>query len=461
MSLPTRPSATARLLFAAPFLVTVVAATLMQQVRPARAAAVNVVRDAEIEGLLKDYARPIFKAAGLSRRGLQVVLVDDPHFNAFVDGRRIFVDTGTIMEAETPNEVIGVIAHECGHIADGHQQRLREQIARAQTLSVVGGLLGMGAVAGGAVAHSRGAASAGMGMAVSSGSIAGRYLLSYRRSEEMNADQAAVRFLNATHQSVAGMLKTFERFSRQNALAGVNTSPYELSHPLPQERIDLLSRLAHKSPYFDRKDPPQLQERHDLARAKIAAYSGGSAKVAQIFRDRPRSLAARYGLAIGAHLAGDTRSGLSRLEGLIRERPSNPYFREMDGEMLLTEGQAAKAADAFGRALSLHPDEPGLIRARLGFALLQTGRKADLSRAISYLKSGVEEEPDNFTAYRVLSQAYGRAGELGEAQLALAQGYFRAGNRRQAQVFAVRAQQSLQKGTPAWLRADDILQAAK
>ena len=427
----------------------------------ARAASVSVVRDAEIEGLLKDYARPIFKAAGLSRRGIEIVLVNDRHFNAFVDGHRIFIDSGTIMDADTPNEVIGVIAHECGHIADGHQQRLREQIARAQALSVVGGLLGVGAVAGGAVTHSRGAATAGMGMMVGTGSVANRYLLSYRRSEEMNADQAAVRFLDATHQSAGGMLKTFERFSRQSALAGVDSSPYELTHPLPQERIDLLKRLARKSPYFDRKDPPALQERHDLARAKIAAYMDGSAKVAEVFRDDRSSLAARYGMAIGAHLAGDTRKGLSGMEELIRQRPSNPYFREMRGEMLLTLGQADAAAEAFSRALGLHPEDPGLIRARLGFALLQAGSRKDVSRAVSYLKSGIEEEPDNFTAYRELSQAYGRAGDIGKAQLTLAEGYFRAGDKRQAQIFAVRAQQHLQKGTPAWMRADDILHAGK
>lgn len=424
---------------------------------PAAAATVSVVRDAEIEGLLKDYARPIFRAAGLSDRGIEVVLIDDQAFNAFVDGHRIFIDTGTIMKAKTPNAVIGVIAHECGHIADGHQQRLREQMARAETLAVVGGLLGVGAVAGGIASHSHGAAMAGAGMAMGTGSIAGRYLLSYRRSEEINADQAAVRFLNATHQSARGMLDTFERFSRQNALAGVNVNPYELTHPLPKERIEMLEDLARKSPYFDRKDPPELQFRHDMARAKIAAYDGGAAKVAQIFRDDRRSFAARYGFAIAAHLAGDSRKGLKEMEALIKERPNNPYLHEMRGDMLLTIGQADAAAKAYSRALSLHPDEAGLIRARRGFALLSTGKQADLKQAVSDLKAGISEEPDNYSAYRELSRAYGRLGEVGNAELVMAEGYFRAGNKRQAQIFAARAQQRLQKGTPGWLRASDIL----
>src|SRR5262245_43942427 len=70
-----------------------------------------IVRDAEIEALVRDYARPIFKAAGISKSGIDIVLVNDPSFNAFVAGRRMFINTGTLMQAETPNEVIGVIAH--------------------------------------------------------------------------------------------------------------------------------------------------------------------------------------------------------------------------------------------------------------------------------------------------------------------------------------------------------------
>ena len=111
---------------------------------------IPVVRDAEIEALVRDYARPIFNAAGLSKSGINIVLVNDQSFNAFVAGRRMFINTGALLKSETPNEIIGVIAHEAGHIAGGHQERLREQLARAQTMAIVATVLGIGAtVAGG------------------------------------------------------------------------------------------------------------------------------------------------------------------------------------------------------------------------------------------------------------------------------------------------------------------------
>ena len=132
---------------------------------PARAQTIGIVRDAEIEALLTDYAGPIFGAAGLTRQNIEIVLVNNRSFNAFVDGRRIFINIGALLTAETPGEIIGVIAHEAGHIAGGHQQRLREQIARAQIFGVVGSLLGVGAIAAGSLSGSQGASSAGRGMA--------------------------------------------------------------------------------------------------------------------------------------------------------------------------------------------------------------------------------------------------------------------------------------------------------
>ena len=82
-----------------------------------------IVRDAEIEALVRDYAKPVLAAAGLGRSNIEIVLVNDRSFNAFVAGRRIFINTGTLMTAESPNEVIGVLAHEAGHIAGGRPRR--------------------------------------------------------------------------------------------------------------------------------------------------------------------------------------------------------------------------------------------------------------------------------------------------------------------------------------------------
>ena len=197
---------------------------------------VPVVRDAEIEALVRDYARPIFKTAGLSKSGIDIILVNDPRFNAFVAGRRMFINTGALLQAGTPNEIIGVIAHEAGHIAGGHQDRLREQIARAQTMAVISSLLGVGAMVAGAATDTGGLASAGAGIMAGGNEVARRGLLGYQRSEEATADQSAIKYLEATGQSGRGMLVTFERFQSALSLSGAKVDPYQVSHPMPRDR---------------------------------------------------------------------------------------------------------------------------------------------------------------------------------------------------------------------------------
>lgn len=418
---------------------------------------VAIVRDAEIESLLKEYASPIFRAAGLQSKGIDIVLVNDNRFNAFVSGRRVFINTGALVQAGSPNEIIGVIAHEAGHLAGNHQDRLRQQLDASKTLAIVGLLLGAGAIIAGSTSNSNGGSSAGGAIIASAPSIANRTLLSYKRGEEINADSAALKYLNKTKQSANGMLKTFDRFSQQLALAGVRPNPYRLSHPLPRERISLLEKGARKSRYFDKKDSSSLQARHDMARAKIAAFAGGRQAVSRLFKNAPKSAPAIYGLAIALDNSGQSKKALSLLNSLIKKQPKNPYLYELRGEIELKLRKADSAVKSFAKAVKLDRSKSGLIKARLGFAYVATGKKANAKKAISSLKAGLQNNPNNFNAYRTLSSAYALTGDIGEAELAMAEGHFRAGNSRDSKVFAGRAVQKLVKGKPSWQRAKDIL----
>jgi predicted Zn-dependent protease len=416
-----------------------------------------IVRDAEIEALVRDYARPIFKAAGLSKSGIDIILINDPRFNAFVAGRRMFINTGALVQAETPNEIIGVIAHEAGHLAGGHQQRLREQLARAQTMAIVAGLLGIGAVAAGAATNTGELAKAGIGMAAGGGELARRGLLGYQRTEEITADRSAINYLEATGQSAKGMLSTFQRFQSALSLSGARVDPYQVSHPMPRERIANLEELAHASKYFDHVDPPALQARHDMMRAKIAVYTDGQAGAARLFRKNPKSIGAQYGDAMATLLYGNPRSALTKIDALIKMQPKNPYFQELRGDALMRANKPADAADAYAKAINLDPVGSGILRIERGQALLAVGKPESLKKAVSEINDGLERDRENATGYRYLAQAYGQMGNIAEAELATAEGHYYAGQYQDAQIFASRAQLKFKRGEPGWVRAQDII----
>src|SRR5215813_15491951 len=280
-----------------------------------------VVRDAEIEQLLREYTQPILHTAGLAKQNVQVIIINDRSFNAFVaDGRRIFVNGGALMEAETPNQIIGVLAHESGHIAGGHLSRMREAIASATTQSIIAMLLGAGALvaagrSGADLGQAGAAAIAGPTMAIQN------MMIGYMRAQEEQADRAAVKFLTATGQSPKGMSDTFKRLADQSLYQTHNASPYMQSHPLPSERVAALEGMARQSPYWDKKDSPALQARHDLARAKLYGFVERPDTVARRYPASDTSLPARYARAIASYRYGDPRGAIAQIDALIQAQP--------------------------------------------------------------------------------------------------------------------------------------------
>jgi predicted Zn-dependent protease len=416
---------------------------------------VAIVRDAEIEKLMQDYARPILAAAGI-KGATEVVLINDNSFNAFVDGRRIFINTGAIMLAETPNEIIGVIAHETGHLAGGHQERLRQKLESASKLATIAAVAGIGAAVAGAASGNGELAQAGSGIAGGTAEFARRSVLAYQRSEEITADRSAVTYLNKTGNSVNGMLKTFQRFQTALALSGNRVDPYQISHPLPRERIANLETLASQSTFIDRKDPAPLQQRHDMARAKIAAYAGGAAAVKRLFRGDPKNIGARYGEALVTYLRGSQKDALKKFDVLAKEQPSNGYFQEIRGEILLKSNKPADAAKAYRTALKLDVSKNSTIQVGLGQALLLSG---DAKGAIRELSEAMRRDRSNALGYEYLARAYSQLGQTSDAELATAEMHFYNGNKNDAKIFAGRAQKGLKKGSPAWIRASDILKS--
>src|ERR1700757_910627 len=299
-----------------------------------------VLRDTEAEQLLRDYTRPVLRAAGLEKQNIQVVIINDSSFNAFVaDGHRIFVNYGAMLQSETPNQIIGVLAHETGHLAGGHLAKLREQLAQAQTQMIIAMLLGAGAVVAGARAGPQ--------------EMIRRSLLSYQRQQEENADRAGVKFLTMTAQSPKGMYETFKRFTDESLFAARGADPYLQSHPMPAERVAALEGIARASPYWDKKDDAALQLRHDMIRAKISAFMERQDTVYRRYPLSNSTLPARYARAITTYLHGDLNNALAQIDGLIQAQPGNPYFYELRGQALLEGAKPNDAIAPLHKALAL------------------------------------------------------------------------------------------------------------
>jgi predicted Zn-dependent protease len=433
---------------------------LMPSFAPAQARGLSLIRDSEIEALLNDYARPIFKAAGLGSGRIAMRIVRNDAFNAFViDGRNVFVHTGMLMQSKTPNEVIGIVAHEAGHIAGGHMAALRHRIKKDQTRALLLQILAVGLMGAGAASGSRDVAGAGTGLLYGGNEIVMRSILAERRSQESAADQAGLAYLKATKQSGRGMLETFERFAQQEYISDTYKDPFVRSHPVATDRLNQLRQKAQRSTYYNTVDSAELQLRHDLMRAKLSGYLENPATVFNRYPRTDTSLPARYARGIARYFQGGhggLQAALSEIDYLIKARPQYPYFREVKGDLLMRSGRSKEAIPHLRKAISLTRGGASLIRVQLATALQNSGSKGSINESVKLLRKSLIGDK-NPRAYRLLATAYYKKGDRPKADAMTAQAYFFEGNLKQAQIFAQRAHRALKAGSPEWIKNEDIL----
>ncbi|MGB6963243.1 MAG: M48 family metalloprotease [Xanthobacteraceae bacterium] len=452
---PVRPaSRVVAVVTAAAFVLSAMPANVPVHAQTGASAGIPMIRDAETEQLMRDYTAPILKVAGLTNQNIQVVIIDDNAFNAFVmDAHRIFVNLGALKESNTTNQMIGVFAHETGHIVGGHLSRMRQELANAQTAMIVGMLLGAAAMVAG---HgNNGMGNAGAALFTAPQSLAMSSLLSYQRAQEESADRAGVRFLTMTGQSAKGMYDTFKKFADDSLFAAHGANPYAQNHPMPQERMDALATLVHNQ-YWDKKDPPELQFRHDMMRAKLYGFSERPNVVLAHYPLSDTSLPARYARAISTYRFGGLQSAVTQIDSLIAAMPNNPYFYELKGQALLEGGHPADAIAPLRHAVAIAPN-PALIQILLSQAMVATNDPKMAEEAIPLLRTALLKEPEAADAYTTLAMAYGRKNDLAEADLASAQAAFARGDNKTARELADRAKLRFPVGSPGWVRADDIV----
>jgi predicted Zn-dependent protease len=421
--------------------------------RPALAQ--TILRDAETESLLRDLSRPLVEAAGLRPGDVQIVMISDDSINAFVvGGQVVYIHSGLITRAANANEVQGVIAHELGHITGGHVIRSAEGIRAATGISLLSLLVGaMAMAAGGGEA---GAAIMSMGQRAA----IGRYL-AFSRTQESSADQAGASFLHRAGISGRGSLAFFERLQNLEFRYNIpQEDSYERTHPLNRERIAILEHAYQADPAWDRPTDPQLEERFQRVRAKLIGYVNAPQRVFQQYPESNTSIPARYARAYAWHRSHHPDRAIGEIDSLLRERPGDPFFLELRGQILLETGRPRDALESLRQAVAGAPDQP-LIGALLGHALISTEDPANFNEAKQVLRAAIGRDNTNPFAWYQLGIVYDREGDQARAALATAERYNLIGQPALALSNAEQAMMGIPVGTPDWLRAQDIAMVSR
>jgi predicted Zn-dependent protease len=416
------------------------------------ARALTIVRDAEIEEHVRAIADPILVAAGLVPEAVDLYLVKDDRLNAFVaGGQNLFLHTGLLVRAGTPEQLAGVIAHEAGHIAGGHLTRQLVARDRALGQMLIGAVLGLAAAAAGAPQ---------LGTAILAGgaTVAQSGVLAFSRGQEQAADQAAVGYLAELKLPPRGLIEFFEVLDTQDLRIAGEGSVWRRTHPLTRDRVAFLESQDAASPWRGRTLGPARAQAHERARGKLDGFLGDPARVLE--RWSADGVPGRIARAAALHRRGELDGALDLARGLVAERPKDAFLHELLGQILFENGRIEAAVPPYRAALALRPDA-ALIRLGLARALLELPGGGGTEEAAALAREVTRATPRDAGAFKTLGIAEGRLGRLGPASLALAEAAVLVGNRRDAELHLGRARQQIRADDPAWLRLQDLAREAE
>ena len=415
---------------------------------PTVAAAQSLIRDTEIEEILARDSAPILKAAGIDAKTVEIVLVGSKDLNAFAGPRVMGFHTGLILESDDPNELQGVIAHEVGHLAAGHS-------ARSGDMNKAGlkpFLLTMGL---GVLAAIAGAPDAAIGLASSASMFGTIGALGYSREQESRADQAGATLLDKAGLSGKGLADFFDNFRYQEVFDEARRFAYFRSHPISSDRIEALRRRVEVQPGYNKTDSAEAIAEHAIMKAKLDGFLNPQTAIAK-YSEKATDYPSRYARAIAYYQLKEPDKALKLIEVLLSEQPDNPYLWELKGQILFEFGRTDEAEAPQRKSVALKPGAP-LLRVNLGQTLIAMDDKAKIAEGVVELRKALTQEDDNAVAWRLLAEAYDKLSQDGLARLATAEYNYNIGDLRQARVFAMRAREKLNKGTPEWRRATDIV----
>jgi predicted Zn-dependent protease len=432
-------------------------AALALGAQPIAAQNASILRDAETEKLLQDMVNPLVAAAGMPKDSVDVVVVNDPSLNAFVaGGQRIYINSGLINAADNANQVQGVLAHELGHIVGGHSITFENGYNKATKISILSLLIGVAA----AVA---GAGDAAMGAMALGQQVAYRSLLSYSRGQEATADAAAVSYLSKAGISGRGSLEFFGKIQNLEFRYGYphdDDAAFASTHPMSSDRIATLREDYQRDPAWNKKTDPRLEQRFQRVKAKLYGYL---AKPADTLRHYPEYMTgepATYARVYAYHKDARVEDAVREADALLAMEPDDPYFLEIKGQVLLESGKPDEALAPLRRATELTGNDP-LIASTFGHALVATEDKSNLDEAEKVLRAAVGRDRENPFAWYELGMVYGARGDIPRARLASAEQQIMSGSPAEALRSANAAQAGLTKGSPDWIRAQDISMEAR
>lgn len=373
---------------------------------------ISLIRDAEIETVLTDMVKPIFKVAGLKEKSAKIFVINSDEINAFTIGNGyIFINSGLLLKFKNPMQVIAVLSHETAHIAAGHINRLMAGVLNRQRNA-------MGAVFAGLLAtiltRSEKAMAAVLGYLMTDEAL----FLRYSREQELAADSLGALYMEKLGYDPKYMIRVLQTFEDEHILnGGEHTKEYTKTHPNANSRITALQNRSHnltkKAGKSSKKKDKNLEEKYSRILRKLKAHL----KSENLSKDD-------YSRAIYLHRCGKVSEAIAIMEDLSRKNPRDIFYKEALAHLLYESGNLKRSIKIYEQIYK--KDLNPLIKKDYAEVLIEANH--DLKRAIRILESIEYDLYFDSEIFRLLAKAYGKKDKIGIAKFMLAREQLLKGN---------------------------------
>jgi len=408
----------------------------------------SIIKDAEIENLLNDYTRKLIEI-GFNNRTTDIYIISDPSINAFVvPNGNIYINVGLLYSADTPNEVISIIAHEMGHVINNHHITRSIELDNLSKKQSISQILGIGIGITGMINNSDTLSNLGSSISLGGSGIAVRDYLKYSRTQEYDADMMAIKLMDSAGQSSVGLISILEKINNQMQIDRTDINPLDMTHAFPVDRINLIREKVYSQKNSSVRDSKDLINRHNLMRAKIIGYMS----FPNIFDTN--SIYFKYQKSIKLYKNGKLDDALLILNDLNDDIESI-YFTELIAQIYFEKKQYNIALKYINKAIAKDENESqfSILKAMI---LLEMDGMENIEESINILNSHVSDSNQNAQIYWHLSQAYFKIENIGMADLNIAKYYTITNQNDRAINFAERAKKNLTVYSLEWIQADDI-----
>lgn len=412
----------------------------------------TLINDTETEHFLSELVAPLGTSADIGAGRLNVHIISDDDFNAFVrGGEDVYVYTGLLKQIKNPDALLAVIAHELGHTIGGHMAQLSARSDAEMKRTMLIQALGIGLMVAG------GNPSLGAGVLAGSSGIATQSMLAFSRDEERIADNLGIDLMIRAGQNPNGFITVFEQMDDLTGALENSINPNRINHPLTRERLkNAREYIAEHAPDYRAPDTTTRDARYELVRAKLVGYLDDAKNVLQKYPYSDKSDAALYARAIANMRGGNLDGARMGTQTLISRNPDNGYFYELLGDIEYQFGHYDDSVHAYEKSLALVKDAPQ-IETALALVLAERGKPGDNARAIELTKHVILSQPTPL-AYWVLARCYGDT-DAGRHAWAMAEYHAMRGDDDAAAEYARRARKYLKKTDPEYLKAGDLLKS--